>query len=159
MEITPVEDRAQMEGHAGARLALILASHRRFAGSDLARDPADLWQLPQAVLAHDSAPRPRFFYANRAALGLFRMRVADLAGMVSALSAPPVHRAERAAMLARLEVGNLVPDYTGIRIAMDGSRWRISGARLWNLVDGAGVRQGQAVLIGCWEPEASAPPI
>jgi hypothetical protein len=37
-----------------------------------------------------------------------------------------------------------------VRIAADGTRFRIEDAVIWNLVDEAGHRQGQAAAFGNW---------
>lgn len=138
-----------MEDSAGARLALIGASFARLTGSSLAA--GDLWHAPLAVVAHDTASPPLFFYANRMALGLFRMTAAQFIGLPSFKSAEPALRDERAAMFAKLEADDVVPGYSGIRIAADGTRFRIVDATIWNLVDEAGQRHGQAAAFGDWE--------
>ena len=55
-------------------------------------------------------------------------------------------------MLARLERHDLVDDYSGVRIAADGSRFRIERATVWNLLDENGARHGQAATFADWTP-------
>lgn len=145
-----MDDRQAMEDSAGARLALIGNSFARLTGAPLAA--GDLWQAPLAVVAHNTSSPPLFFYANHTALGLFRMTAAQFIGLPSFKSAEPALRDERAAMLAKLEADDVVPGYSGVRIAADGTRFRIVDATIWNLVDEAGQRHGQAAAFGKWEP-------
>ncbi len=148
-------ERHFVEQCAGDRLALIAASFDRLTGESLVPDGADLWTLPLPVLAHDTQASPRFIYANRAALSQFRMGARDMIGMESRRSAEPDLRAARQAMFDRLESANVVTGYEGIRIAADGSRFRMVDAVIWNLVDEAGQRHGQAALLRRCVPLAS----
>lgn len=145
-----MDDRAIMEASAGPRLALLADSFRRLTGRELA--PAgDLWSADAAILAHGTEDPPLFFYGNARTLGLFRMPAAHFLGRPSHTSAEPAHREERARMFARLEADDVVFGYAGVRIAADGTRFRISDAVIWNLVDEAGVRHGQAAWFARWE--------
>ncbi|MXO71362.1 MEKHLA domain-containing protein [Altererythrobacter buctensis] len=130
-----------MEASAGTRLALLGESFRRLTGRDLG---PDIWSAEAAILAHDTSTPPRFIYGNARTLALFRMTPAQFLGLPSHLSAEPAHREERARMFAKLEADDVVFGYAGVRIAADGTRFRISDAVIWNLVDEAGVRHGQA---------------
>lgn len=145
-------DRALMQANAGERLAMLLTSYTRLTGLSLGKDEESLWANPHVVLAHDTASPPRFFYGNKAALDLFRYPARTFIGTPSQESAEPVERAERAEMFARLEADDLVTDYGGIRIASDGSRFRIENAVIWNIRDSAGVLRGQAATFAQWEP-------
>ncbi len=144
---TGMDDFAAMAGSAGGRLDLILRSFARITGQPLASDAGALWSAPFAVLAHDTQGPPRFFYANARALALFKRDAGAMIGLPSHLSAQVEAREERAAMFARLEADDVVTDYTGIRIAADGTRFRISDAVIWNLRDEAGALHGQAARI------------
>lgn len=105
-----------------------------------------------AILAHDGAADPRFVYANLSAMRLFKLDWADIIGMPSRLSAEPDLREARAALLQRVARDGYVEDYTGVRIASDGSRFRIEQATVWNVLDQAGRLCGQAALIRQWTP-------
>lgn len=144
-------DRTIVEASAADRLQLIAESFERLTGEPLAADADHLWALEHAVLAHGTTSPPRFIYANRAALTLFRMPAAQMIGMESHRSAEPGLRAERQAMLGQLERSNIVTGYSGIRIAADGTRFAIEDAVIWNLVDDAGTRHGQAALLRHWQ--------
>ena len=137
-----------MEASAGARLALLGESFARLTGHALC--PGDVWDAPLAVVAHDTQAPPLFFFANRLALDLFRMTPAQFIGLPSYKSAEPALREERAAMFTKLEADDVVRGYNGVRIAADGTRFRIEDAVIWNLVDEAGVRHGQAAAFGRW---------
>jgi hypothetical protein len=41
-----------------------------------------------------------------------------------------------------------IDDYAGTRISATGRRFRIERAVVWNLIDAAGVRHGQAAMFG-----------
>lgn len=144
-------DRALMHANAGPRLAILLASYHRLTGEQLGTGEESLWQCPLAVVAHDTASPPAFFYANHAALTLFKSSARAFIGLPSAQSAAPAQRPERAAMLARLEEHDIVTGYSGIRTAADGTAFLISDAVIWNLTDAAGARHGQAAAIAAWD--------
>jgi len=145
-----MDDRDVMEASGGARLALLGASFQRLTGRQLTPD-GDLWGAQAAILAHGTEDPPRFFYGNARTLALFRMRAEDFLGRPSHTSAEPAHRDERARMFARLEADDVVTDYAGVRVAADGTRFRIEHAVIWNLVDEAGVRHGQAAWFARWQ--------
>ncbi len=140
-----------MMNSAGKRLVLIEESFERLVGRPLALDGQDIWSMPAAVVAHGTEDPPLFFYGNRQALELFRLSAEQFIGLPSYKSAEPALREERAAMLAKLEAENVITDYHGIRIAADGTRFRILNAVVWNLVDEAGNRHGQAAAFSEWE--------
>jgi hypothetical protein len=145
-------DRELMEASAGPRLALISESFARLTGEALVPAGQDLWSMPRAVVAHGTEGVPKFFYGNERALELFAMPAERFVGMPSHESAEPSMRTERAAMLERLQRDDVVADYSGVRIAADGTRFRIERATIWNLVDECGVRHGQAATFADWVP-------
>lgn len=134
----------------------ILDSHRERVGSELmdrsgdaAVDAVRLFTLDAVVLSHDGGADPVFVYANLAACELWNMSVDELVGMPSRYSAPPEHRDSRASMLADAASSGVLFDYSGERIAKDGSRFIIERATLWT-VDGYPERPGQAVVFRDW---------
>lgn len=145
-----MDDRTVMERSAGLRLALLAESFLRLTGRPLAPD-GNLWTSPAAILAHGTQDPPLFFYGNARTLALFKMPAARFLGLPSYTSAEPAHREERARMFARLEADDVVMDYAGVRVAADGTRFRISDAVIWNLVDQKGVRHGQAAWFERWD--------
>jgi hypothetical protein len=140
------------------RLALIAESYRRLTGRPLVTDcapgvlAAALWEAPCAIVAHGTEADPVFFYGNRLALELFGMDFAAFTRLPSRYSAEPLAREERARLLERVTRDGLIDDYAGIRISASGRRFRINAATVWNLVDTAGVRHGQAATFADWQP-------
>ena len=130
------------------RIALVAESFARLLGRDLVTrdgDPvAALWYARQAVVAHGTEADPRFFFANRAALTAFRATLDQFIGMPSRLSAEAPLRGERQALLDRVTAHGFIDDYAGVRVALDGHRFCIEQAIVWNLIDADGLRHGQA---------------
>jgi hypothetical protein len=133
------------------RHSRILAdSYRHWTGKPLIEgvsSPRALFEAPFALLSHGTQADPLFNYANRQALILFRMGWQDIIGLPSRLSAEPMLREAREALLARVAEHGFVDDYSGVRIASDGSRFMIHEATVWNLLDEQGQAYGQAALI------------
>lgn len=137
-------DQKIVEDCAGDRLDLLLSSYERLVGQPLAASADDLWHNPAAVVVHGTEDDPLFCYANACALTLFKMNADSFIGMPSRKSTGPEHLDERAAMLAKLDGDDVVTGYSGVRVAADGSRFRINDAVIWNLRDENGELHGQA---------------
>ena len=140
--------------------ALLLASHRALTGWPLlpvvpGETPEQLarrlYTAPLVVLAHDSSADPLFTYANLAAQQLFEMRWDEIVGLPSRLSAEAPAREERERLLERVAARGFIDDYSGVRIAKTGRRFRILHATVWNLGDSSGRRVGQAAAFADWE--------
>ena len=114
----------------------------------------DLMNFAYPIASHIAGDDPQFNYANRAALALFKMRDDEFLGMPSRYSAEPMLRERRAAFLAEVTANGFVENYSGVRIAKDGSRFLIEQATVWNVVDIAVPSEvlGQAVVIKKWAP-------
>ncbi len=149
-------------GPANAYLAehidLLRRSLRALTGRDLIEgdpDPAEaaerIYRAPFAVLSHDTAPDPILTYANRCALELFELTWGQLVCMPSRLTAEAPERTERARLLAQVAAHGYIDDYAGVRVSRTGRRFRILGATVWNLTDGAGSPLGQAASFGVWQ--------
>jgi hypothetical protein len=54
--------------------------------------------------------------------------------------------------MARAARDGYVDDYRGVRISSSGKRFLIEEAIVWNLVDAAGNRVGQAATFSQWKP-------
>ena len=139
----------------------LLASHFRLTGQPLLqRMPAEpdeaiagrLYSAPFAVVAHDDSPDPRFVYANLTAQRLFERDWEEFVGLASRLSAEAGEQAERARLLERVTAHGFIDDYSGVRIAKSGCRFRIQRATVWNVSDAGGRRIGQAAMFSSWEP-------
>lgn len=93
-----------------------------------------LYDAPFVVLAHDTAPDPVFFYANRQAQRLFEMTWAEMVALPSRHSAEPLAREDRQRLLDRVSRSGYIDDYTGVRISRAGKRFLIAKATVWNLL-------------------------
>jgi hypothetical protein len=142
-------------------VALLLTSHRALTGRPLlplvpAETPEQsarrLYAAPFVVLAHDASADPLFTYANQAAQQLFEMHWDEIVGLPSRLSAEAPAREERERLLERVAAKGFIDDYSGVRIARSGRRFRILQATVWNLVDSSGRRVGQAATFADWVP-------
>ena len=136
------------------RLRLIVASYRRLTGKALIDNvPADsvalreaVWNAPRAIVAHGTEDDPIFFYGNRLALRLFEMDFDEFARLPSRLSAEPLAQEARVQLLEKVTRQGYVDGYSGMRIAKGGKRFMIADTTVWNLLDEAGVRHGQAAV-------------
>jgi hypothetical protein len=138
--------------------AILLNSYQRCTGRrlsppELAGNAAAAWldTAEFAVVSHSTEADPVFNYANRIALRLFGMSWAQFTALPSRISAGPMERDERARLLERVSRDGYIDDYCGIRIAADGSRFRIQNATVWTLLDEQDTYYGQAALIPLWE--------
>lgn len=136
---------------------LLLDSFARLLGRELiARDGSAteqatrLFQAPFMVVSHGTEVDPVLNYGNAAALALWEMSWDELTRTPSRLTAEPVHRDERARLLARTREHGFVDDYSGIRISKTGRRFRIEQAIVWNLTDESGGHRGQAATFDRW---------
>ena len=141
------------------RLQLLVNSYRRLTGRELIKQaPQDiaalrlaLWDAPCAIVAHGTEDDPVFFYGNRLTLQLFEMDFAAFTSLPSRFSAEPLEQAARARLLERVTQQGYVDDYSGVRIARSGRRFRINAATVWSLIDEAGNYCGQAATFSDWQ--------
>ncbi|MEI6239551.1 MAG: MEKHLA domain-containing protein [Planctomycetia bacterium] len=141
------------------RAAVILDSFRRHIGRDLVErsdDPAEdarrLFDLPQAVLAHDTSPAPLLDWANLAAARAFDATPETLLGRPSADTAPADATADRLALFDVLAHQGFVTGYSGVRVSLTGRRFIIDDVTVFALVDDAGRPAGHAAVIGSTRP-------
>jgi PAS domain-containing protein len=127
---------------------LLVDCHQRFVGTPLVDPAADARWLyedaPFGLLVHDADPDPRFVYANRVAQRCFEYGWSEFAGLRSRLSAEPDRQEDRNRLLTDVRENDFSTGYRGLRIAKSGRRFWIEDVTMWNLVDAAGVRVGQA---------------
>ncbi len=138
--------------------ALMADSYRLLTGRELARaqlTPAqcahELYHAPFALLAHDTAEEPIFFYANLTAQDLFEMPWRQFSSTPSRQSAELGDQAERARLFERVSRDGFIDDYSGVRISRTGRRFRIARAVVWNLCAANEDPVGQAALFSEWE--------
>lgn len=146
-----------------AHVQIMLDSFAWFLGRELiprSGDPEEeaqrLFAAPFAVVSHGTQADPILNYANRTTLQLWEMDSATLTSMPSRKTAEPMHRDERAEMMARATRDGFVDDYRGIRISSSGKRFLIERAIIWNLIDQAGKTIGQAATFSNWTPVETA---
>ena len=146
-----------------ARVQQLLDSFARLLGRELVprqgsavEQAARLFHAPFVVVSHGTEADPVLNYGNARALGLWEMTWDELTQTPSRLTAEPVHRDERARLLARTREHGFVDDYSGIRISKTGRRFRIEQAIVWNLTDSAGEHRGQAATFDRWTSLAPA---
>jgi hypothetical protein len=139
-------------------LRRLLDSYQRWMQRDLIERSANfaleaerLFHAPFVVVSHGTQADPIFCYGNALALQLWELTWAELTSMPSRLTAEPMHRDERAQLLARTTRDGYVDDYRGIRISKSGRRFRIDQAIVWNVLDEAGNYAGQAATFSQWE--------
>jgi hypothetical protein len=143
-----------LENNWVAHTQVLLDSYHRWVGEQLiprvgsAEDQARaLFHSPFVVVSHGTQSDPILSYGNETALNLWEVDI-----MPSRLTAEPMHRDERAQLLERTTRDGYVNDYRGIRISSTGKRFLIEQATVWNLVDAAGNRVGQAATFSSWTP-------
>ncbi|QHT59547.1 MEKHLA domain-containing protein [Paenibacillus lycopersici] len=136
---------------AGERHAsIILDSYRRLLGKPLIATDADkpaaeqLFEAPITVLSHGTEQDPVLNYGNRSALGLWEMDWSAFTSMASRHTAEPMIQAERRRFLDAVAEKGYIDDYSGVRIAASGNKFRIEQAVVWNLYDEDGAYYGQA---------------
>jgi hypothetical protein len=143
---------------APALSALLLGSYSRVVGRPLA--PATLddaqaarWlyeDAPFCVLAHNAETDPVFIYANKAAQRCFEYSWSKFVTIPSRLSAEAPNRAERQRLLDQVTQNGFASNYKGVRISGSGRRFFIEDATVWQLLDDAGVPQGQGAMLPRW---------
>jgi hypothetical protein len=141
------------------RATVILDSFRRCVGRELidrsgdaAEDARRLFDLPLAVLAHDTSPVPLLDWANLAAARAFDATPETLLGRPSADTAPADATADRRALFDVLARQGFVTGYSGVRISLTGRRFIIENVTVFALVDEAGHPAGHAAVIGSTRP-------
>ncbi len=137
-----------------AFFALLTASYARLVGTPLVRqDRGADWlyrEAPFVVLAHSTDPDPNFIYANKAAQACFGYSFEEFLALPSRLSAEPTDRAQRRALLEKVARDGFLSGYSGVRVAKSGRRFIIEDGIVWELIDRAGMRHGQAATFGSW---------
>jgi hypothetical protein len=141
-----------------AHTQLLAQSFRRFTGRDLLPglfNPLGLarciFEAPFVVVSHGTEADPVLNYGNQAALQLWELSWAELTRTPSRFTAETPEQAERARLLAAVTARGFIDDYSGIRIAKTGRRFRIERATVWNLVTERGDLCGQAATFDRWE--------
>jgi MEKHLA domain len=137
-----------------AFFALLTDSHARLVGRPLAPPGKDVgWlyrEAPFVVLAHNTEQDPKFIYANKAAQDCFEYSWREFMSLPSRLSAEAPDQAERQRLLEEVSRNGFLSGYSGLRVAKSGRRFIIEDGVVWELIDRAGVRHGQAATFLSW---------
>lgn len=140
---------------------LMADSFRRFTDQDMVNDASTLsdaalaealFHASQAIVSHGTEADPVFRYANAQALALWEMDWKAFTRLPSRHSAEADSgiQSDRNDLLRAALAQGHVDHYTGIRVSVSGRRFRIEDTVLWNVVDEAGIRHGQAAFIRRW---------
>ena len=111
----------------------------------------NIFAAPFVLVSHGTEADPVLNYGNAAALALWEMPWDEFTRTPSRLTAEAPNREERARLLAAVTKNGFIDDYSGVRIAKTGRRFRIAQATVWNLLDERGVHAGQAAMFSRWE--------
>jgi hypothetical protein len=143
--------------YLAAHVERLLVSLRRWSGRNLVEPSLNIegqarqiFFAPFAVLSHNTDADPILNYANRTGLDLFELSWEELLVTPSRQTAEPIHRAERARLLAEVARRGYIDDYRGIRISANGRRFQIDQATVWSLLDEHGAPYGQAATFSRW---------
>jgi PAS domain-containing protein len=146
-------------GWLEAHSSRLLDSYRHWTGEALWPGAVEegpcaeaLFHAPVVVLSSRADEDQTLNYGNAAALRLWGMEWEVLTRLPSRFTAEPVERAAREAFLRRVREQGVIRDYSGVRVAADGRRFRIERAVVWNVVDAAGSYHGQAAAFRDWMP-------
>jgi hypothetical protein len=143
-----------------AHVGVVLGSYSRLTGRELlggevVADPVELsrrvFEAPFVLASHGLEDDPVLNYGNRAALELWGMSWEEFVSTPSRYTAEVPEREERARFLAAVSSRGFIDDYSGIRIARSGRRFRIERATVWNLSRDDGGEYGQAATFDRWD--------
>jgi MEKHLA domain len=109
-----------------------------------------LFEAPFILVSHGTERDPILNYGNQAALKLWQMDWAQFTSTPSRLTAEPVAQEERERLLLQAETHGYIDNYNGIRISSTGQRFYIKAAIVWNVLDEAGQKCGQAATFSQW---------
>ncbi|EJC72963.1 MEKHLA domain-containing protein [Rhizobium leguminosarum bv. trifolii WSM2012] len=133
---------------------LLTGSYLRITGRHLVQDgqgPDWLYNdAASVVLAHNTEPDPRFVYANCTAQKCFEYSWDEFITLPSRLSAEQPDRAERQRLLDAVTRDGFVDNGRGVRVAKSGRRFWVDNFTVWQLIDEAGERLGQAAIFSSW---------
>ncbi len=139
-----------------AQTQLIARSLKHWTGRALLGTPTaelaeKIFHAPFVLVSHGTQADPVLNYGNAAALALWEMSWDELTRTPSRLTAEAPNREERARLLAAVTAKGFIDDYSGVRIAKTGRRFRIAQATVWNLLDERENYSGQAAMFSRWE--------
>ncbi|MGZ8366011.1 MAG: MEKHLA domain-containing protein [Nitrospira sp.] len=136
---------------------LLMDSYRHWIGHDLIKRTADakqqactLFETSIVVVSHGVELDTILNYGNQTALDLWELPWKQFIQMPSRLTAEADDRAEREQMLMQARAKGYYDGYRGVRISSTGRRFLVEQAVIWNVIDPAGRRIGQAATFSQW---------
>lgn len=137
-----------------AVIQLLDESFRRWTGEGLPFTQSntalrEAWihhRAPYSLVSHNDDDDPRFIYANECALACFKYSRDQFYGMPSRFSASSLDRVARQALLEVVTAKGIASGYAGYRVDRHGESFMIHDGIVWEVLDEAGVRKGQAAL-------------
>lgn len=136
---------------------ILVQSYQQLVGKELiaaSNTPEELakalFHASFVVVSHGTQSDPILNYGNQTALQLWSLSWEELTKTPSRLTAEPVNRETRAAMLEQAATQGYIDNYRGIRISSTGNRFSIERAVIWNLRDQSGRNCGQAATFAHW---------
>ncbi len=115
-------------------------------GTVMVQEAAErLFKAPFVCASHDADDV--FNYGNQAALSLWGLPWTEFVGMPSTKSAQDDDgiQSERRELLDKAVSEGLIRDYSGIRQASDGRKFKVEAATVWTITNKDGEKTGQAV--------------
>ena len=115
-------------------------------GTVMVQEAAErLFKAPFVCASHDA--EDVFNYGNQAALSLWGLPWDEFVGMPSTKSAQDDDgiQSERRELLDKAAESGVIRDYSGVRQASDGRKFKVDGAIVWTITNKDGEKTGQAV--------------
>ena len=103
------------------------------------------------LVSHGTQDDPILNYGNKTALNLWKLTWEEFTNTPSRKTAEAPLREERQKLLDRVTNFGYINDYSGIRIASDGKRFRIDKAIVWNIYNENKTKIGQAATFSEWQ--------
>lgn len=135
----------------------LLESYHYWIGQDLIDRAGDrktqalrLFEASIVVVSHGVEPDPILNYGNQATLDLWELSWEQFIQTPSRLTAEADDRTERKRMLMQASATGYYDGYRGVRISSTGKRFLVEQAVIWNVIDPAGHRIGQAATFSQW---------
>lgn len=136
----------------------LLRSFQQWTGRSLLPNSGSAAAIAQAlfeasfvVVSHGTEVDPILNYGNRHALELWEMTWDTLTRTPSRQTAELIARAERDLLLQQARDQGYIGNYQGIRISSTGKRFWIQDVIIWDVLDEANQRIGQAATFERWE--------
>lgn len=111
----------------------------------------NLFEAPFVIVSHSTEADPILNYGNETALQVWSFTWDELTKTPSRLTAEPVMRHNRAAILKEVAERGYIENYQAVRVSATGERFLIKNAVIWNLTDDLGQKCGQAATFSDWE--------